>query len=155
MNVHQEAQRQFIDGHETAVYTFCHRMIGDPALAETLAQAALVQAWHSCPHGDQPAVLGVAWRLCREMAERPYPADSGYGIAPLLAQLPPTERAATILRHCLHLSDAASAAVLRLPPSTIHHTVRQARTRMAAYVLGHGESPTDAGSWHNPRLAPA
>lgn len=140
MQFQRHEAAQFVAAHETAVYTFCCRMLGERQRAETLAQEALIAA---CRAGDEyhtTTLLRTAWQLCTKALQRPYPT-TGDAIHQLLAQLPPIERAAVIFRYCLHLDDAAGAAILGLSPHEVHDSVRRARRRMAASLLYAGERP--------------
>ena len=145
MRVSQDEAAAFVEAHEKAVYTFCLRMLGEPECAEALAQEVLLQAYLEQPGHNVQEVLQLAYRLCQDaLQERPYPTlTNGYDMHALLGQLPLAERAAMILRHCLHLSGPESAQILGHSHDAIRQMVRQARYRMATYVI---QQPAGDGS---------
>lgn len=123
---------------------------GDRAVAEELAQDALVRAWEHWPQvreARDPAawVYRVAFNLStsafrRRMAERrarertreadPMPIDhaSAMAVRDAVAQLSPRRRTALLLRHYLDLPIAEVAEAMACSPNTVKALCAQATT---------------------------
>lgn len=61
---------KFVKAQETAVYTFCFRLLGNPHLAESAAQNAFLDVCSPFPAVSLVDVLVAARRRCHEQLER-------------------------------------------------------------------------------------
>lgn len=61
---------KFVKAQETAVYTFCFRLLGNPHLAESAAQRAFLDVCSHFPAISLADVLVAARRRCREQLGR-------------------------------------------------------------------------------------
>lgn len=140
---------------------------GDPAVAEELAQEALIRAADRWPQVGQMAAPGawlhrVAMNLCRswfrrKRAERRANARvAGERAMPLLAsdcdavvireevaRLPPRQRQAVVLRYYLDLSVQDTADALGLSPTAASSLTHRAISRLREQMLPAPEEARD------------
>jgi RNA polymerase sigma-70 factor (ECF subfamily) len=147
------------------VLRYAHARLGDPALAEDVAQeslAALVRAWRNggAPDSAEAFVFAVARRRAGRAAwrrrlwaplelafglrsETPSPearaiaSDEAARIRGALARLSSRDREAILMLAVGGLSTADAAAALGLSVSAVKMRVSRARTRLAALLGDH------------------
>jgi DNA-directed RNA polymerase specialized sigma24 family protein len=125
--------QQFVKVHETAVFTFCYRMLSNTSLAETAAETAFLDACPRFPAVSLVDVLAAARNRCREVLQH-------YGclgetavtdIQHLFNQLPVPEREVMALRYGCKLNFAEIAAVLDTSGEAVRDALRQGRWHAA------------------------
>jgi hypothetical protein len=60
---------QFVRAHETAVFTFCVRMVDDTGMAETIAQKSFLDTSPRFPDLSLADVLVAACKYCRRQLQ--------------------------------------------------------------------------------------
>jgi DNA-directed RNA polymerase specialized sigma24 family protein len=125
---------QFVQAHETAVFTFCYRMLGDMAVAECAAAAVFQQVYPHFPVVSLLDVLAAAHRRCLALwqASRVYEGKTEVDATQaLFNNLPLPEREALALRYGCKLNFDEIAHVLETSCEAVRATLRQGRWRIA------------------------
>ena len=129
-----ESFREFVQVYETAVFTFCYRLLGDAATAECVAAAAFQEIHARFPAVSLVDVLGAARRCCLKQRQtgRVCGTDTAVtDIQYLFDQLPMPEREVMALRYGCKLDFAEMAAVLNTTCEAVRAALRQGRWRVA------------------------
>lgn len=145
---------QLVDRHQQALRAFLRRACGDWALADDLAQEALLTAWsridRADPDGNIRAWLcGIGYNKCLtelRSGRRARRRDADYqasgvpapGVSPedrmslekAMADLPLEQRAAVALCLAADFSHGDAALVLDLPLGTVKSHVARGRARL-------------------------
>ena len=161
---------EFVHASWPALYRTAYLLLGDHAEAEDLVQSALAKtyaSWHRVR--DLNAATGYArttlvntasswfrrrsWRNERPSASLPDrahehdPTDRTLLVG-ALAQLPPRQRAAIVLRYYEDLSVAQTAMALGCSEGTVKSQTSDALTRLRA-LLGDAVVPHTLGAHHD------
>lgn len=161
---------EFVHASWPTLYRTAYLLLGDHAEAEDLVQSALAKtyaSWHRVR--DLNAATGYArttlvntasswfrrrsWRNERPSASLPDrahdhdPTDRTLLVS-ALAQLPPRQRAAIVLRYYEDLSVAQTAAALGCSEGTVKSQTSDALTRLRA-LLGDAVVPHTLGAHHD------
>lgn len=125
--------RQFIEAHETAVFTFCFRMLGRTETAEAVAETAFLDICPCFPTISLVDVLAAAANRCREQlrCSEPMRETAVNDIQYLFNQLPIPEREVMALRYGCQLNFTEIAAILNSSGESVRNTLRQGRWRTA------------------------
>lgn len=125
--------QQFVSAHETAVFTFCFRMVGSNTLADCLAAKAFRDAYAHFPCVSLLTVLTSAAVHCRKhLPHDDHAADTAvHDIQQLFNQLTIPEREAMALRYACKLDFTQIAAVLHSSAEAVRVTLRQGRWHVA------------------------
>lgn len=126
--------REFVQVYETAVFTFCYRLLGDAATAECVAAAAFQEIHAHFPAVSLVDVLAAARRCClvQQQTGRVCGANTAVNdIQYLFDQLPMSEREVMALRYGCKLNFAEMAAVLNTSCETVRAALRQGRWHVA------------------------
>jgi RNA polymerase sigma-70 factor (sigma-E family) len=140
-----ESFRRFVAGASAPLARLAYLLCGDHHLADDLVQNTMIKLYRAWPKIEQPSVVDAyvrqvllrcwlterrrAWRRSEsrrdQVPDRPDPAQ-GVGSADLrdvlrraLAEVPPRQRAAVVLRFWSQLSVAETAAALRCSEGTV------------------------------------
>lgn len=127
-NLSRDHYRQFVQAHETAVYTFCMYMLGDAQKAEATAEAAFVDSYPTDAH------LHVLANAYRRLQHTPLPSTVAEGLPPLIEKLSSTDRALIALRYGCHLRPAELSIVTGIPINQIRQQLYRARLQMASQL---------------------
>lgn len=154
-----EAFARLVDRHQQALRAFLRRACGDWALADDLAQEALLTAWSRIDRLDETAnvrawLCGIGYNKCltelrtgrrarRREADYQASGHRAAGIAPedrlaleqAMAALPLERRAVVALCLAGEFSHADAAAALGLPLGAVKSHVARGRARLME-VLG-------------------
>ncbi|MCL4262894.1 MAG: hypothetical protein KJ069_06750 [Anaerolineae bacterium] len=125
---------QFVREHETAVFTFCFRMLGDTAVAEYAASAAFQAVYLHFPAVSLLDVLAAARRCCQMQWRSGLVnmADTAVtDIQHLFNQLTLPEREVMALRYGCKLNFDEMALVLNTSCEALRDTLRRGRWRIA------------------------
>jgi DNA-directed RNA polymerase specialized sigma24 family protein len=125
--------QQFVLTHETAVFTFCYRMLGSAGMAETAAETAFLDA---CPHFPAVSlvdVLAAARGRCREVLQHQgrWRETAVSDVQHLFNQLPVPEREVMALRYGCKLNFSEIAGILNSSGQTVRDALRQGRWHAA------------------------
>ena len=125
--------QQFVKAHETAVFTFCFRMLGNNKLAENTAARAFRDEYTHFPHISLLTVLAAASHHCRRQLHHDYPPTNTAvnDIQHIFAQLTIPEREVMALRYACKLDFSEIASVLNSSSETVRVTLRQGRWHVA------------------------
>jgi DNA-directed RNA polymerase specialized sigma24 family protein len=122
--------QQFVKAQETAVYTFCFRMVGSSRLAENVAQKAFLDVCACFPAVSLGDVLKAARHRCREQLQH---GDGGRGEMTvtdnqyLFNGLTFSEREVLALYYGCQLNIAEMATILNCSIAAVRATLLQAR----------------------------
>lgn len=125
--------QQFVQRHETAVFTFCYRMLGNTVMADCVAATAFQNVYAHFPTVSLVDVLVVARRYCRhqlqngKLVEETAVAD----IQRLFNQLEVYEREAVALRYGCKLNFDEIARILGTTCEAVRATLQQGRWHIA------------------------
>lgn len=124
---------QFVKVHETAVFTFCYRMLSNTGLAESAAETAFLDTCPRFPAVSLVDVLAAARGRCREVLLQCgcLGETAVTDIQSLFNQLPIPEREVMALRYGCKLNFAEIAAILNSSGEVVRNTLRQGRWRAA------------------------
>ena len=123
---------QFVMAHQTAVFTFCFRMLGNDRLAEWSAAKAFRDVYPRFPNITLIHVLTAACHRCRQRLCHPYPGQTAVDdIQPFFDQLPIPEREVMTLCYACKLNFSEIAAVLNISSAAARVTLRQGRWQVA------------------------
>ena len=125
---------QFVQMHETAVFTFCFRMLGDMAVADCVAAAAFQHVYPHFPAVSLLDVLTAARPRClaQWQVSRNYEGKTAVDtIQILFNNLPLPEREALALRYGCKLNFDEIAHVLETSCEAVRAILRQGRWRIA------------------------
>ncbi|HET6312215.1 MAG TPA: sigma-70 family RNA polymerase sigma factor, partial [Chloroflexia bacterium] len=104
-------------------------------------------------HEDDAALA----RLDPALEEGIHSAEVSAAISAALAQLPPQQRAAIVLRYYLGMNEAEMSALLNCAPGTgrwhLHRARQRLKTLLPAWVRGMFEEPQDQSSSPLPLVA--
>lgn len=126
---------QFVRLYETAVFTFCYRMLADTAAADCVAAMAFQQVYPYFPAVSLLDVLAVARRRClaQWQASRNYEGKTAVdAIQILFNNLPLPEREALALRYGCKLNFDEIAHILGTSCEAVRAHLRQGRWRIAS-----------------------
>ncbi|MCB8985868.1 MAG: hypothetical protein H6659_18715 [Ardenticatenaceae bacterium] len=125
--------RQFVEMHETAVFTFCYRLLGSAAVAEDVAEAAFEEVYARFPAVSLVDVLAAARRRCRQRRRERWagPETAVADIQCLFNGLTVSECEVMALRYGCRLNFEEIATVLGLSAEDVRATLRQGRWRVA------------------------
>lgn len=125
--------QQFVLAHETAVFTFCYRMLGSSGAAESVAETAFLDTCPRFPAVSLMDVLAAAAVRCREQLRYsgPLRETAVTNIQYLFNQLPVSEREVMALRYGCQLNFTEIAAILNSSGDFVRDTLRQGRWRTA------------------------
>ncbi len=125
--------QQFVRAYETAVFTFCYRMLGSSRTAEAVAETAFLDTCPRFPAVSLVDVLAAAVARCREQGRYGgYLAETAVtDIQHLFNQLPVAEREVMALRYGCQLNFAEIAAILNSSGESVRNMLRQGRWRTA------------------------
>jgi len=150
----EEAFARLVDRHQQALRAFLRRACGNWALADDLAQEALLTAWSRIDRLDEAAnvrawLCGIGYNKCRtelrsgrrlRQREADYQSSShrSPGVAPedrlaleqAMAALPLEQRAVVALCLAAEFSHADAADALGLPLGTVKSHVTRGRGRL-------------------------
>ncbi len=168
----ERAFAELVERHAPRVYALARRIVRSPADAEEVAQDAFVRAWRAIGSYRGDAAFGtwlhritarraldraavLSTRRAREAPEEaagepsasawsaPAPAEDA--LAPLLAELPPIQRAALTLFYYEDQSVKQVALDLDLPEGTVKtHLHRGRQALRAAYLRREGKDDSHA-----------
>jgi len=133
------------------VYTFCLRMVGDPAIAEDIAHGVFIEAYTDAADLEAPLeswLLRMALEPCLappasaqdadDMDQEPdTETEEEVQVQQLQAglnTLPPSFRATLILRDILELEYIQVADIMQLPLGTAKSRVHRGRLDLAAAI---------------------
>ncbi|MBK8987290.1 MAG: sigma-70 family RNA polymerase sigma factor [Chloroflexi bacterium] len=124
---------QFVQMHETAVFTFCYRILANGRVAEMVAETAFLDASAHFPDVSLINVLATARRRCRDQLQRGgFVTETAVAdIQSLFNNLPLPEREALALRYGCKLNFDEIAHVLETSCAVVRATLRQGRWRIA------------------------
>jgi DNA-directed RNA polymerase specialized sigma24 family protein len=125
--------QQFVKVHETAVFTFCYRMLGNNRTAESVAETAFLDTCPCFPAVSLVDVLAAAVVRCREQLRYSglLRETAVTDIQHLFNQLPVPEREVMALRYGCQLNFAEIAAILKTSGEVVRNMLRQGRWRTA------------------------
>jgi RNA polymerase sigma-70 factor (ECF subfamily) len=147
------AFEELVRAYQAPVWRFLGRLLGDPVLAEDVAQEAFLRAYQRLDTftfrcrfstwlfqvAHNAAIDALRAQARRERLHRAAPAPSPPSdpharaeIGDALARLSPKLRAALLVVEVLGLTYQEAAEVLGVPEGTVKSRVFQARERMAA-----------------------
>lgn len=150
---------EFVHGRSTALRRTAYLLVGDRGLADDLLQEALVKTYVAWPRlrdvGNAEAycrkviaTTAISWWRRRSWSELPTAETTDVGVSSAaegvatrswlwaeLAQLPPRQRAAVVLRYYDDLSVAEVADVLNCSEGTVKSQVHDALKKLRT-VLG-------------------
>jgi DNA-directed RNA polymerase specialized sigma24 family protein len=135
---------QFVRLHETAVFTFCYRMMGDMAVVDCVAAAAFRHVYHRFPAVSLLDVLAAARPRCLVQGPggRNYEGKTAVDAVQILFNnLPLPEREALALRYGCKLNFDEIAYVLNTSCEAVRGTLRQGRWRIAGLEQTHLSTP--------------
>ncbi len=124
---------QFVKLHETAVFTFCYRMLGSTRTAEDMAETAFLDVCPRFPAVSLVDVLVAARGRCRiQLRFVEYLRETAVtDIQLLFNKLPVPEREVMALRYGCKLNFTEIAAILNTSGEVVRNTLRQGRWRAA------------------------
>ena len=125
--------QQFVKAHETAVFTFCFRMLSNTKLAEHAAARAFQDVAANFPRVSLLNVLALACRHCRKQLRQEYrPMKLATNdIQQIFGQLTIPEREVMALRYACKLDFSDIAVVLNTSSEAVRVTLRQGRWHVA------------------------
>ena len=125
--------QQFVKAYETAVFTFCYRMLGNNGIAESAAEKAFLDICPRFPAVSQVDVLTTAAVRCREQLRYSglLRETAVTDIQHLFNQLPVPEREVMALRYGCKLNFTEIAAILNSSGESVRNMLRQGRWRTA------------------------
>lgn len=121
--------QQFVQLHETAVYTFCYRMLGSRHPAESAAECAFLDTCPRFPAVSLVDVLTAAVLRCREQLRgRGLWGETAVNdVQHVFNQLPVPEREVMALRYGCQLNFTEIASILNTSGEGVRDALRQAR----------------------------
>ncbi len=123
---------QFVTAHQTAVFTFCFRMLGNNKLAECAAAKAFQDVYPRFPNIILIHVLTAACCRCRQQMRHHQPRPTAVDdIQHLFNQLSIPEREVMTLRYACKLNFSQIAAVLNISSEAVRVALRQGRWQVA------------------------
>jgi RNA polymerase sigma-70 factor (ECF subfamily) len=156
------ASRELVTRHLGAVVAFAHRMLGERAAAEDVAQETFLRMWDQASRWEPRArlrtwLLRVAHNLCIDRLRRrrevglteaadiadpaPDPLNARHqrqvaaSVTAALAKLPARQRAAIALVHFDELSANEAAAIMEISIEALESLLARARRRLHALLL--------------------
>jgi len=125
--------QQFVEVHETAVFTFCFRMLGSGRKAESVAETAFLDTCPRFPAVSLVDVLAAAAIRCRQQlrSSGPLRETAVNDIQHLFNQLPVPEREVMTLRYSCKLNFAEIATILNTSGEAVRSALRQGRWHAA------------------------
>jgi len=125
--------QQFVKVHETAVFTFCYRMLGSCRTAESVAETAFLDTCPRFPAVSLVDVLAAAASRCREQlpCSGSLRETAVNDIQHLFNQLPVPEREVMTLRYSCKLNFTEIAAILNTSGEAVRSALRQGRWHAA------------------------
>lgn len=147
---------ELVHGRSTALRRTAYLLVGDRGLADDLLQEALVKTYVAWPRLRDPGAAeaycrkaivttAISWWRRRSWSELPTAETADAGVASAadgvatrtwlwaeLAQLPPRQRAAVVLRYYDDLSVTEVADVLNCSEGTVKSQVHDALTKLRA-----------------------
>ena len=123
--VQTEALEQLLDENGTQLLRFAALFLQDTAAAQDALQAAVIALVRQ-PQKDRRTLLRLVVENCCALAEKTSTgrltvSGGTADMLAVLAQMPPRQRAAVLLREYLNLPEAEVAAALRLPVWWVRH----------------------------------
>jgi RNA polymerase sigma-70 factor (ECF subfamily) len=164
----KQAFGELVLRHRQGVINVVYRMCGDANLAEDVAQDAFVRAWqHLCSYRPHSPFRNWVYRIAANAAldvlraeketadvdSLPLPAtgdgpdalaernERAEAVRRAVMALPPSSRAALVLREYEGLQYQEIADVLGIPIGTVMSRLSYARGRMAELLAPHLEAP--------------
>ena len=160
----REAFMQLVRLHQAGVRAFAHGMLGDPVLAEDIAQEAFLRAWRGLGGFRGEAAFGswlyaIARRVALDEVRRPavvtVPVEQAWELADgragdpvlrgdlerALQALEPAQREAFLLVAVLGLSYQEAGGMTGCPAGTVASRVFRARVRLASALRVWEEDP--------------
>ncbi len=135
---------QFVQAHETAVFTFCYRMLADTTAADCVAAMAFQHVYPHFPAVSVLDVLAAAHRRCLAQwpASQVHEGKTAVDAAQILFNnLPLLDRGALALRYACKLSFDEIAYVLNISCEAVHAALRQGQWRIAGLEETHLSTP--------------
>jgi RNA polymerase sigma factor (sigma-70 family) len=154
----REAYETLFGRHREGVGRMAYLLIGDPNLAQDVAQEAFLIAWRDLRRLRDPArfrawVTGIAVNLCRkrrgsfriqpgppvapartmrEQDEQPTEAELRLAVLGAIRALPHRLREAVVLRYYGDFTEAEIAAAIGIPAGTVKSRLARARELLSA-----------------------
>lgn len=131
--------RQFVQQQQTAVYTLCYRLLGDPQAAEEAAQQTFLAVHDRYANISRLDLLAAACEHARSQHRRqplprPEPA-AAESVQALLNELPLEDRVIVALRYCCRLSCGEIAGIVGGDAPAVRRHLHHARRRVADVVV--------------------
>lgn len=158
----EAAFRQLALRHSPALRNFLRRVCRDHALADDIAQDALIRAWQRLDQLRDPAafrswLIGTGWRLASEARRSAHRrtrresdwvethtqslpeglnAEDNMALETAMQELTPDQRACVSLCLAGGWSHGEAAVALDMPPGTIKSHIRRGRAKLLAALGG-------------------
>jgi len=142
--VTDEQFTELVHASWSSLYRTAYLLLGDHAEAEDLVQSALAKtyaSWRRSWRNERPSDSLPEQAHDHDLTDRPLLIDA-------LAQLPPRQRAAIVLRYYEDLSVAQTAAALGCSEGTVKSQTSDALARLRA-LLGDSVVPQTLGAHHD------
>jgi RNA polymerase sigma-70 factor (ECF subfamily) len=162
----EDAFRKLVEPYRAPLHRHCRRMLGSAHDAEDAMQDVMLRAWRSLPTFQSRSPLRawlyrIATNACLSMlekrpsgvvpidycdspadphddAENDQGADAAAAVEVTLVRLPPSQRAALLLREVLGFSAREIASVLGTTPASVNSALQRARANLDLERHGDG-----------------